>query len=390
MSDDIERSPLLLTKGLEEEVYTGTRDGEVVGMSHRVAADLPGFATEPDSRNVEFTTAPYRSYEILVDRLMTKRCRLRNYLKDQGDYTLIPGSTLSLAGSEDFQISNPQNPYYQHIRDLYGTKVVTASTHVNIGIDDAEELLRAYRVVRTEASIFLALSACSPFLHGEIPGGHSMRWLVFPETPRGAPFFRNQRQFVDWVEAQLRSKVMFNPRHLWLSIRPNGMDTPYGITRLELRICDRLTRPRILAAVVALLEARVWQVLEDPALDPLLHRDEQWLIETCARNEQAAARASLESRLVDWRSGAERDAVEWIREIAESAREAATAHGFERWLEPIEEILAEGNLAQQWLREIGRGKTIREVIVGAIEELNRIDAEYHPDCPSPVEFMPVG
>ncbi|REK03632.1 MAG: glutamate--cysteine ligase [Acidobacteria bacterium] len=381
---------MLLTKGLEEEVYTGTRDGEVVGMSHRVAADLPGFATEPDSRNVEFTTAPYRSYEILVDRLMTKRCRLRNYLKDQGDYTLIPGSTLSLAGSEDFQISNPQNPYYQHIRDLYGTKVVTASTHVNIGIDDAEELLRAYRVVRTEASIFLALSACSPFLHGEIPGGHSMRWLVFPETPRGAPFFRNQRQFVDWVEAQLRSKVMFNPRHLWLSIRPNGMDTPYGITRLELRICDRLTRPRILAAVVALLEARVWQVLEDPALDPLLHRDEQWLIETCARNEQAAARASLESRLVDWRSGAERDAVEWIREIAESAREAATAHGFERWLEPIEEILAEGNLAQQWLREIGRGKTIREVIVGAIEELNRIDAEYHPDCPSPVEFMPVG
>ncbi|REJ76618.1 MAG: glutamate--cysteine ligase [Acidobacteria bacterium] len=341
---------MLLTKGLEEEVYTGTRDGEVVGMSHRVAADLPGFATEPDSRNVEFTTAPYRSYEILVDRLMTKRCRLRNYLKDQGDYTLIPGSTLSLAGSEDFQISNPQNPYYQHIRDLYGTKVVTASTHVNIGIDDAEELLRAYRVVRTEASIFLALSACSPFLHGEIPGGHSMRWLVFPETPRGAPFFRNQRQFVDWVEAQLRSKVMFNPRHLWLSIRPNGMDTPYGITRLELRICDRLTRPRILAAVVALLEARVWQVLEDPALDPLLHRDEQWLIETCARNEQAAARASLESRLVDWRSGAERDAVEWIREIAESAREAATAHGFERWLEPIEEILAEGNLAQQWLR----------------------------------------
>ena len=54
--------PRLLRKGLEEEVYTGTVDGDVVPLSHRIAADLCGFVTEPDSRNVEYTTAPYRSY----------------------------------------------------------------------------------------------------------------------------------------------------------------------------------------------------------------------------------------------------------------------------------------------------------------------------------------
>jgi predicted glutamate--cysteine ligase len=390
MSQDPERSELLLTKGLEEEVYTGTPDGEAIGLSHRIAADLPGFATEPDSRNVEFTTAPYRSYQILVDRLMTKRCRLRNYLKDHGDYTLIPGSTLALEGSEEFQISNPQNPYYRHIRDSYGTKVVTASTHINIGLEDADQLLRAYRVVRTEASLFLALSACSPFLHGQIPGGHSMRWLVFPETPKRAPFFRNQRQFVDWVEEQIRAKTMFNPRHLWLSIRPNGMDTPYGITRLELRICDRLTRPHIIAAVVALFEARVWQVLEDPDLDPLNLRDEEWLIDAATANEQAAARSSLEAELLDWRSGKKLVAADWVRSLTESCRETARAHGFAEWLDPIDEILEQGNLAQQWLRKIDRGQTIRQVLAQAIEELNQIDADYHPDCPSPVEFMPIG
>ena len=48
--------PRRLTKGIEEEVYTGTWQGEVVGLSHRVAAAFPGFTTEPDARNVEFTT----------------------------------------------------------------------------------------------------------------------------------------------------------------------------------------------------------------------------------------------------------------------------------------------------------------------------------------------
>jgi len=33
----------LLRKGLEEEVYAGTVDADPLPLSHRIAADLPGF-----------------------------------------------------------------------------------------------------------------------------------------------------------------------------------------------------------------------------------------------------------------------------------------------------------------------------------------------------------
>ena len=193
----------LLTKGLEEEVYTGTTDGSVVGLSDRIAQELDGFDTEPDRRNVESQTEPYRDYDELLDRLMAKRCRLRRFLREIGGYTLIPGSTLSLSGAEGFQISKSDNAYYRYIRDSYGTNVVTASSHLNVGVEDDEDLVRAYRVLRVEASMYLAWTAASPFLNGEVTGFHSTRWHIFPKTPAHVPFFLGRAEFVAWVEDRL-------------------------------------------------------------------------------------------------------------------------------------------------------------------------------------------
>ncbi len=380
-------SERLLLKGLEEEVYTGSYRGEVVGLSHRVAADLPGFTTEPDARNVEFTTAPYRNYRVLVDRLMTKRCRLRAYLRDLGDYTLVPGGTLSLEESDDFVLSNPKNPYYLQIRDTYGTSVVTASTHINVGIESPEDLLRAYRVIRCEAYEYLALTAASPFLKGVPTGAHSTRWATFPETPRDVPFFRDHDQFVQWMDTQLKLGTMFNPRHLWLSIRPNGPDTPYEIVRLELRICDRISDPALIGAVTAILEARVWQVLEDPTLDPLNSYDEATLIELARRNESAAAHRSLDAEVTDWQTGQTTTARNVLESRIASTTQTARQHGFDEHLEPIERVLKLGNRAQRWLAALAEGKSVEEVLTDSILELNRIDNEFDPECPSPAEFL---
>jgi predicted glutamate--cysteine ligase len=49
---------VLLTKGFEVEMYTGTAAGEVVGLSDRICQALPGFVREPDRRNVEYITPP--------------------------------------------------------------------------------------------------------------------------------------------------------------------------------------------------------------------------------------------------------------------------------------------------------------------------------------------
>ncbi len=93
---------MVLTKGFEIEMYTGTPQGEIIGLSDKIVADLNGFMREPDSRNVEYVTEPSTSYENLLCALLSPRRKLRQYLQRLGNYTLIPGSTLSLGGAIAF------------------------------------------------------------------------------------------------------------------------------------------------------------------------------------------------------------------------------------------------------------------------------------------------
>ncbi|MFM7713960.1 MAG: glutamate--cysteine ligase, partial [Microcystis sp.] len=244
---------MLLSKGFEVEMYTGTAAGEVIGLSDRIVKDLDGFVREPDSRNVEYTTAPMTNYDRLLCATLKPRLALRQYLRRLGDYTLIPGSTLSLGDSQHFYRSDPHNPYHDYIEQTYGTNVVTASIHINVGISDYEDLMRACRLIRLEAPLYLALSASSPFLDGKITGSHSRRWQVFPQTPAHVPLFESHKHFVTWTEEQLKLGTMQNVRHLWVSVRPNGSNRPYNLNRLELRICDLIADPISLLAVMAFL-----------------------------------------------------------------------------------------------------------------------------------------
>jgi predicted glutamate--cysteine ligase len=371
--EEIAMAPGRLTKGIEEEVYTGTWQGDVVGLSHRVAAALQGFSTEPDARNVEFTTDPYRDYEVLLSRLMTKRCQLRRYLREIGDYTLIPGSTIPLGDLREFYLSDPDNPYYVFIRDTYGTNVVTASHHVNVGIEDPDDLFRAYRVLRSEASMFLALTAASPFLGGKVTGYHSSRWGLFPKTPAAVPFFVGHEEFARWMEARLEDGTMYNPRHLWIAVRPNGPATPYQLNRLELRICERTTCPRLLLAVTAFLEARAWEVLEDADLDPLRRSTSEELEEIVADNEAAVARSSLDATVTDWSTGRSVAMRDWILRRLAAQETTAKSHGLTQYLGPIAETVEEGNQAQRWLELVRKGWAPRRVVIDAVAEAAEVD-----------------
>ena len=129
-------------------------------------------------------------------------------------------------------------PYHHFIEATYGTRVVTASVHINLGLPDTASIMAACRLLRCEAALLLALSASSPFLDGGITGAHSQRWRQFPITPEQVPLFRDHAHYVSWMEAQLAAGTMRNVRHLWSPVRPNGTDRPYGLNRVELRICD--------------------------------------------------------------------------------------------------------------------------------------------------------
>ncbi len=365
---------MLLSKGFEIEIYTGTPEGEIVGFSDQITKNLSGFIREPDKRNVEYTTAPLYSYDRLLCALVRPRQDLRAYLKKLGNYTLIPGSTLSLGGSDHFDRSDLNNPYHDYIEKTYHTDVVTASVHINFGISDPEKLMQAVRLVRVEAPLYLALSASSPFLDARPTGYHSTRWQVFPQNPSHVPLFESYRHHVQWTEQQLETGSLQNVRHLWSSVRPNGDRRPYNLNRLELRICDLVVDPIALLAVTALLEARLLQVLDNPRLDPLelstlsAATRNQDLVALTIKNEKAVARHSLDAQLQHWQDGRTIQARDWLESLYTEVWQTAKDNGFSCFLLPLKKILREGNTAQQWLSQVAEGKSAKTVLTEAIAE----------------------
>jgi predicted glutamate--cysteine ligase len=372
---------VLLSKGLELEMYTGTPQGNIVGLSEQIVTKLEGFAREPDSRIVEYTTAPLSSYDQLLCALVKPRLKLRNYLTTLGDYTLIPGGALSLGNSNLFHCSDPNKPYFTYIERTYGTKVVTTSIHINIGISDPELLMQAIRLIRMEAPLYLALSASSPFLDGQVTGFHSTRWAMFPKTPTYVPLFESHSHLIEWTEQQIAAGTMQNVRHLWSSVRANGNHRPYSLNRLELRICDFVDNPVIQLALVALLEARLWQLFNDPSLDPLeksnfstTSRSED-LVALANNNEIAVARHSLEAQVLHWQDGRAILARNWIEEIYQQVLPFAKERGFSCFLSPIKKILREGNTAQKWLQQYGSSLNTQSVIKAATLEMAQQEEE---------------
>jgi predicted glutamate--cysteine ligase len=367
----------VLLKGFEIEMYTGTPSGDIVGLSDKIVTSLDGFVWEPDNRNVEYTTAPERNYDQLLCALLRPRLQLRKFIKQLGDYTLIPGSTLSLGGSDRFFRSDPTNPYHAYIEQTYGTKVVTASVHINVGISDPELLMRACRLIRVEAPLFLALSASSPFLNGKATGHHSTRWSVFPQTPSQVPLFESHAHHIDWVQNQLAAGTMQNVRHLWVSVRPNGDRRPYDLNRLELRICDLVIDPIALLAITALIEARILQLIDNPDLDPLTQStfspDE--LVSLTYANEAAAATSSLDAQLRHWQDGRSILARDWIAQMYQEVWAIAKQHGFACFLSPLQKILREGNEAQGWLQLHAVGLSARHVLTQAISATREREME---------------
>jgi len=360
-----------LLKGFEVELFTGLNTGQHVGVSASVANEFSDFVKEPDQRNLEYITQPEKQYKKLKELLLEPRKRLRDWL-DQRNLTILPGSTLSLGDSGEFQRSDLSNPYHEFIELNYGTTVVTSSIHINLGIDDLSLIFSALSLVRCEAALFLALSASSPFLDGSPTGFHSQRWIQFPKTPKKVPLFQNHAHYVNWIEKQLREGHMCNERHLWTAVRPNGKKRPYQLNRLELRICDLVTDCDLLLAITALLELRVMSLMKNPRkLDPakMSKFSHIELAELCDMNEVAAAKNSLDATLHHWMDGRMISCRDWISELLEDVRPLAIDLDILEVLTAIQEVLDNGNQSMKWLKSFKAGTSVPMLLSDSIKAM---------------------
>ena len=375
-------APLLL-KGFEVELYTGRADGTVVGCSAEAAAALEGFVTEPDCRNLEYITPPDADYSRQLQLLLEPRQRLRRWLANR-NLTLLPGSTLSLGDSQRFERSDPANPYHGYIEATYGTKVVTASVHINLGLtadhglEPMTSLFAGLRLMRCEASLLLALSASSPFLDGHVTAAHSQRWLQFPLTPAEVPLFLDHQHYISWMGEQLALGTMQNVRHLWTSVRPNGDNRPHDLNRLEIRICDLVTDPLVLMAITAFAELRLQQLLREPERYDPLHASSlspSQLATLADANDRAAARSSLDATVMHWRNGAPILVRDWLAQELADLAPLAEELGLSRVLAPLQGVLDQGNQAMGWLAGHQAGLSIPTLLNQTVEAMASQEAE---------------
>ncbi len=365
-----------LYKGFEVELFTGSFNSHI-GVSAAIEKNFSNFVKEPDNRNVEYITTPEKDYKFLFKKLITPRKELRQWLENKG-LTIIPSSTLCFKHDIQFHRSEIDNVYHQFIQDNYGISIATSSVHINIGIDDLDKLFAAIRLIRSEAALYLSISASSPFLNNQITKNHSQRWIQFPKTPRKVPFFINHNSYIDWIEENIASKNMQNIRHFWSSIRPNGPQRPLILDRLELRICDFVHDIDLLLGITAMLELRILNLFENiNTLDPLTAStfsvDE--LSEICDQNEINAAKDSLNSELVRWQDGKKVICREWIQNLLSDLSPTAEKFNMKHLLQPIYKVLKEGNQSMKWINQYEKGLSIEEIMKITIDDMIKNEEE---------------
>ena len=365
-----------LYKGFEVELFTGSLNPHI-GVSGDIEKNFSNFVKEPDNRNVEYITTPEKDYKFLHEKLITPRKNLRQWLNQKG-LTIIPSSTLCFEHDIQFQRSDIDNLYHQFIQDSYGISIATSSVHINIGIDDLDKLFAAIRLIRSEAALYLSISASSPFLNNKITDNHSQRWIQFPKTPSKVPFFVSHNSYVDWIEENIANKNMQNIRHFWSSIRPNGPQRPLILDRLELRICDFVHDINLLLGITAMLELRILKLFEnintlDPLTASIFSLDE--LSEICDQNEINAAKDSLNSELIHWQDGKKITCREWIQNLLLDLSSTAEKFNMKHLLKPIETVLEEGNQAMKWIDQYEKGFSIEQIMKISIEEMIKSEEE---------------
>ena len=326
---------------------------------------------------MELLISHIKDYNLLFEKLITPRRKLRRWLNNKA-LTIIPSSTLCFKHDIKFQRSEIDNVYHQFIEDNYGTSIATSSVHINVGIDDLDKLFAAIRLIRSEAALYLSLSASSPFLNNKITKNHSQRWMQFPKTPSKVPIFVNHNSYINWIEENIANKNMQNVRHFWSSIRPNGPQRPLILDRLELRIFDFVHDINLLLGITAMIELSILNLFENiKTLDPLnasfFSIDK--LSEICDQNENNAAKDSLNSELINWQDGKKVICREWIRNLLSDLSSTAENFGMKHLLNPIYKVLEEGNQSMKWINQYEKGLSIEQIMKIAIEDMIRSEGE---------------
>jgi carboxylate-amine ligase len=167
----------------------------------------------------------------------------------------------------------------------------------------------------------LALSASSPFWHGEDTGLASVRVKIFESLPAaGLPY-----RMINWGEFQRFMNTLINAgaiesiREIWWDVRPHPI---FGT--IEVRIADALPTVRETIALAALIQSLVVRLGELYDCGEFLPLNRHWIV---AENKWRAARYADRAEVIADDSGELRRLDEMVREMVANLEPVAKRLG---------------------------------------------------------------
>ena len=223
-----------LAIGIEEEfMLLDPRDWSLAFRSDEVIADLrAGAARSRDAGDPRGRDGGHHRGASPGGRCGGGAGRLRwklaRALAGHGLRAGVAGMHPSAVGSETVVSSHPRYRDIGASMRVLARREPTLATHIHVGIADPRAAVRLLNRLRVHLPLLLALSANSPFWQGRATGFASTRTTVFDAFPRsGVPrAFRGYADWVETVDALLRSGAIADPSLLWWDARLQPRSAP--------------------------------------------------------------------------------------------------------------------------------------------------------------------
>jgi len=287
-----------------------------------------------------------------------------------GLYSVVEelGLQLSVSGTHPFQ-KWPERQIFPSARYLglhkkfrwLVKRMNVYGLHVHIGIPDAEKAISLTRALIRYLPHLLALSANSPFWHGEDTGMQACRPNILESFTTGGlpPYLESWKDYELYFETLSHARAVFSPKDFYWYVRPNPI---FGT--IEFRICDAVSSLHEILAIVSLIQNLVEWVNRDQSLcewDIKQH----WII---PENLLIAARDGLNGVIMKDLSGSRTQIAGELFELIEQLTPIAySLNNYDEFLY-LKTILKKGNGALRQLRAFKETGSLGDVVQMSSEE----------------------
>ncbi len=197
---------------------------------------------------IESNTPICDSVEHAIESVIKNRLRLKEIGNELNFKIGISGTHPTALPSEQKFVNNDSYNWVTSQLNEYARQNITFSTHIHIGLDDPEMIIKVLNQANAWIAPLMALSVNSPFFAGSMTGMQSSRTFQFGIFPRTNVLhnLKSYKEYENIKEKLILADSIGKARHLWWKIRPH-----FEFNTIEFRVCDiqrSLSKTRMLIA----------------------------------------------------------------------------------------------------------------------------------------------